>query len=73
MFDRTRRGREQANLLGVYMGANARYGYQKDAEGHLAIFDKEEPIVKKIFDWFVVGGLTPQKIADVLPSFAKSF
>ncbi len=66
ILDRTRRGREQANLLGVYMGANARYGYQKDSEGHLVIFEEEAKIVRKIFDWFSVGGLTPQKIADVL-------
>lgn len=66
ILDRTRRGREQANLLGVYMGANARYGYQKDKEGRLVIFDEESQMVKRIFDLFAVGRLTPQKIADIL-------
>lgn len=66
ILDRTRRGREQANQLGVYMGANARYGYQKDKEGHLIMFEEEAKTVRKIFDWFTVGGLTPQKIADFL-------
>ncbi len=32
---------EQANQLGVYMGANARYGYAKDKEGRLVIFEEE--------------------------------
>lgn len=66
ILDRTRRGREQANQLGVYMGANARYGYAKDKEGRLVIFEEEAQTVRKIFDWFAVGGLTPQKIADTL-------
>lgn len=66
ILDRTRRGREQANQLGVYMGANARYGYAKDKEGRLVVFEEEAPTVRKIFDWFAVGGLTPQKIADTL-------
>ncbi len=66
ILDRTRRGREQANLLGVYMGANAPYGYQKDKEGRLSMFEDEAKTVGKIFDWFAVGGLTPQKIADTL-------
>lgn len=66
ILDRTRRGREQANLSGVYMGANARYGYQKNEEGKLVIFEEEAKIVRQIFDWFAVGTLTPQKIADLL-------
>ena len=66
ILDRTRRGREQANLLGVYMGANARYGYQKDKTGRLVVFDEEAQMVKRIFDLFAVGRLTPQKIADIL-------
>src|SRR3989344_5315718 len=66
ILDRTRRGREQANLLGVYMGANARYGYQKDKQGRLVIFDEEAQLVKRIFALFAVGRLTPQKIADIL-------
>lgn len=63
---RTSLGRDQANQLGVSMGANAKYGYQKDKDGLLIIFEEEAQIVRKIFDWFIVGGLTPQKIADVL-------
>ncbi len=63
---RTSLGREQANLHGVYMGANARYGYQKDKEGRLVLFEEEAQIVKRIFDLFAVGRLTPQKIADIL-------
>src|SRR3989344_5005445 len=66
ILQRTHLGRDQANQLGVAMGANARYGYQKDKEGKLIIFEEEAKIVRKIFDWFSVGGLTPQKIADYL-------
>lgn len=66
ILQRTNLGRQQANQLGVTMGANARYGYGKDKDGLLIIFEEEAQIVRKIFDWFAVGGLTPQKIADIL-------
>lgn len=64
--ERTQRGREQAIQEGVFMGTHAPFGYKKDKEGKLVIFDTEAKIVKKIFDLFVIDKYSTQKIADIL-------
>lgn len=66
IMDRTSRGKEEANQRGKVMGGNARYGYQKDANGLPIFLNEEKRIVEKIFRLFTVTKLSPQKIADIL-------
>jgi len=67
---RTQDGRKQAIENGVVMGSVAPYGYKKDAESKLQIFDKtpsgldkEAEVVKKIFGCCAYQKMTPQMIA----------
>jgi site-specific DNA recombinase len=64
--ERTQRGRAQANLEGVFMGANTPYGYKKNKNGQLIILEDEAKIVKEIFRMFIVDKKMPQMIADTL-------
>lgn len=64
--ERTQRGRAQAIQEGVVMGAHAPYGYRKDKEGRLEVFDEEAKIVRRIFRLFTIDKYSPQKIADIL-------
>lgn len=64
--ERTQRGREQANLAGVFMGSHPPFGYKKDKEGHLVIFEKEVEVVREIYSLFTINKSSPQKIADIL-------
>lgn len=64
--ERTQAGRAEAIKSGIIMGANAAYGYKKDAEKRLAIFEEEAKIVKVIFEKFVNERLSSQQIADYL-------
>ncbi len=66
IVERTQKGREEAIRAGVYMGANAPYGYKKDEHNRLAIHEDEAKHVKAIFNYFVVNKYPPQKIADLL-------
>lgn len=66
ILQRTYAGREEAINKGKLMGANASYGYEKDKEGHLVIFKPEAEVVERIYGLFTSGGLSPQKIADLL-------
>ena len=63
---RTQAGRAEAIKNGVIMGANAIYGYKKDADKKLIIFEDEAKIVKLIFIKFVNERLSSQQIADFL-------
>lgn len=64
--ERTQKGRAQASLEGVYMGANTPYGYKKDKEGFLELFEIEAKIVREIFRLFTIEKKMPQQIADKL-------
>jgi len=64
--ERTQRGREQAIIEGVFMGANTPYGYQKDPKGHLIRLDEEAEVVERIFSLFTVENRSPQGIAEIL-------
>src|SRR3989344_2090616 len=64
--ERTQTGREQANLKGVFMGGHPKYGYTKNDEGHLIIFEKEAEVVRRIYSLFTINKFSPQKIADIL-------
>ncbi len=64
--ERTQKGREEANLKGVFMGSHPPYGYTKDKEGHLVVLPEETEVVKRIFHLFTVEKITPQIIASTL-------
>lgn len=64
--DRTQGGKKQAIERGVYMGANAPYGYKKDKDKRLQILQPETEIVRNIFELFVVEKKNTQQIADYL-------
>lgn len=64
--ERTQKGREEANLKGVFMGAHPPYGYTKDKEGHLVVLPEESEVIKRIFHLFTVEKITPQIIASTL-------
>jgi len=64
--ERMSKGREQAVQEGVFMGTHAPYGYQKDKERHLSLFEKEAAVVKRIYHLFTIEKLSPQRIADTL-------
>ncbi len=64
--ERTQRGRAQANLEGVFMGANTPYGYKKNKNGQLIILEDEAKVVREIFRMFIVDKKMPQMIADTL-------
>ncbi|GIW60181.1 MAG: hypothetical protein KatS3mg087_1247 [Patescibacteria group bacterium] len=64
--ERTQQGRLQANIQGIVMGANAKYGYYKDKDKKLQILEDEAKIVKRIYNEFVTFKPTTQKIADGL-------
>ena len=63
---RTQAGRAEAMKVGVIMGANAPYGYNKDSEKRLILFEDEAKYVRLIFDKFVNERLSAQQIADYL-------
>lgn len=64
--ERTQKGRAQASLEGVYMGANTPYGYKKNKEGFLELFETEAKTVREIFRLFAIEKKMPQQIADKL-------
>lgn len=64
--ERTQAGIEEAIKNGVIMGANAAYGYRKDAEKRLSIFEDEAKYVRLIFEKFVNERLSAQQVADYL-------
>ncbi len=61
---RTTGGRQQAIQQGVHIAAP--FGYIKNKEKKLEIFDAEAEVVKKIFSLFTSSRFSPQKIADLL-------
>ncbi|OGH12019.1 MAG: hypothetical protein A2857_03715 [Candidatus Levybacteria bacterium RIFCSPHIGHO2_01_FULL_36_15] len=63
---RTQAGRAEAIKNGVIMGANAIYGYNKDADKRLVVFEEEAEVVRLIFNKFVNERLSAQQIADHL-------
>lgn len=63
---RTQAGRAEAIKNGVIMGANAIYGYTKDTDKRLSIFEDEAKYVRLIFHKFVNERLSAQLIADYL-------
>lgn len=63
---RTQAGRVEAVKSGVIMGANAPYGYNKDSEKRLIVFEDEANYVRLIFEKFVNERLSAQQIADYL-------
>lgn len=65
---RTQAGKVQAIERGVYMGAQAPYGYEKDKDKRLQILEPEAKVVKEIFDLFVTEKKNTQQIADILTS-----
>lgn len=56
-------GRKQAWKVGVVMGQQAEYGYDKDPDKKRVILDEEAEIVKRIFRDFVFFGLSAEQIA----------
>jgi len=64
--ERTQKGREQANLSGVFMGSHPVYGYEKDENGHLRILQEEADVIRRIFTLFTIENVSPQRIADIL-------
>lgn len=65
---RTQAGKAQARDRGVYMGASAPFGYMKNKDKQLVIFEEEAEVVREIFDLFVVQKKNAQQIADYLKS-----
>lgn len=65
---RTVGGKNQAREKGVYMGQSPPYGYIKNENKTLSVFEEEAKIVRDIFNWFVYDGLTAQDIANRLRS-----
>lgn len=65
---RTQAGKIQAIEQGVYMGAQAPYGYEKDKDKRLQILEPEAKIVREIFELFVTEKKNTQQIADFLTS-----
>ncbi|OGD08834.1 hypothetical protein A2397_05310 [Candidatus Amesbacteria bacterium RIFOXYB1_FULL_44_23] len=65
---RTQAGKVQAIERGVYMGAQAPYGYLKDKDKHLQVFAPESKVVEEIFELFVSQKKNTQQIADYLAS-----
>jgi site-specific DNA recombinase len=63
---RTQAGRAEAIKNGVIMGANAIYGYTKDADKRLSVFEEEAKFVRLIFGKFVNEKLSAQQVADYL-------
>lgn len=63
---RTQAGREQAIKQGVFMGQVAPFGYEKDVNKRLAVFEPEAQIVRDIYSWFIYENLSAQQIADRL-------
>lgn len=64
--ERTQAGRLEAIKKGVVMGGSAIYGYKKDTEKRLMIFEEEAKIVRLIFDKFVNEKNFVQQIANYL-------
>ena len=60
---RTQEGRAQAVKQGKVMGANASYGYNKDIDGKLEVFEEEAKTVREIFSLFVEERKAPYAIA----------
>ncbi len=63
---RTQAGREQAAKVGKAMGPSSPYGYIKNEEGRLIIFEPEAEMVRTIFGMFVEDKSTTQEIANWL-------
>lgn len=63
---RTKAGKEEARKKGVYMGAAAPFGYNKNKDGQLIKFEKEARTIEEIFELFVVHKKKTQQIADYL-------
>ncbi len=63
---RTQAGRAQAREKGVYMGANAPFGYTKNKSKQLIVLEQEAITAREIFELFVVHKKKTQQIADYL-------
>lgn len=63
---RTQAGKVQARNQGVVMGAAAKFGYAKNPNKQLVIFEEEAQTVREIFDLFVIHKRKTQQIADYL-------
>ncbi len=63
---RTQAGREQAIKNGVVMGSGMKYGFIKDSEKRLVIFEAEAEVIRSIFDMCVSQKLSAQRIAKIL-------
>jgi site-specific DNA recombinase len=66
ILDRTQGGRQQALKKGVHMGNAAPYGFTKDTEKRLEIFDKEAEVVQLIFQSLVSTKMSVYDIANFL-------
>lgn len=53
--DRMVDGRRARIARGEVPGGQCRYGYQKDEQKHLAIYEPEAAIVRKVFEWYTSG------------------
>jgi len=53
--DRMVRGRRARLERGEVPGGPARYGYYKDENNFLQIDENESQVVKRIFDWYILG------------------
>lgn len=65
---RTQGGRAEAIKQGVVMGPAIPYGYEKDEQKRLKIFELEAETVRMIFDMFVNNKKSPYEIAQYLSS-----
>lgn len=63
---RTEGGRKSARNRGVFMGNAAPFGFKKNPDKQLEIFEEEAQVVRDIFEWFVIENITAQQIADRL-------
>lgn len=63
---RTQGGRMEAIKKGIIMGPAVPYGYKKDENKKLKIFDIEAETVKMIFNMFINGKKSPYEIAKYL-------
>lgn len=64
--ERTQAGRAEAIKDGKFMGAHAPFGYKKNKEKRLKVFEKEAKIVRLIFNKFTEERNSPQQVANYL-------
>ncbi len=66
IVQRTQAGKEQALKQGRVMGRIPPYGYRKDNEGHLVIFEEEAAVIRDMFDMVASRRMTVGDVTTYL-------